>query len=82
MSFTATRKALIARRACQICRTRRDNVLCFECHRRDRRALLVADAVSLMALAMPFGCPNKALTDAKLAHRRRMLQHLTATAPH
>jgi hypothetical protein len=80
MPFTVTRKSLLARPACQICRSRKDNVLCFECHRpgRDRpRARLVADAVSLLALVMPFGCPNKVLTDAKLAHRRRMLQHLT-----
>ena len=85
MSFTVNRESKPGRGACQICRNHRDQVLCFECHRSKqdrRRALLQAYAASLKALVSPFGCPNKALTDEKISHRRRMLQHLTTAGPH
>ena len=65
----------------------RDHTLCFACFRAERerrRARLLADAPSAVetsdrvtSLARPGA---RALTEADLAHRRRMLAHLRATA--
>lgn len=92
MSFTAAHESKLARRACQLCRERkarfrhrgevradRDHVLCFECYRSERdrrRAQLLADVGSPSWLESSLGYSKGTLTEAQLAHRRRMFQHL------
>jgi hypothetical protein len=92
MSFTAARASKLARQACQRCQERkarfqfrgkvradRDHVLCFECFRseRDRRRARMLDAVQVEPLPV-FLHSSAALSERQMAHRRRMLTHLTS----
>jgi hypothetical protein len=96
MSFSSVRESPGSPRACQSCQERKDrfgfpgrvtadadNVLCFECFRRER---IGPDAVVLTSLAatetMAPQSPFRGveLTAAQIAHRRRMFEHLASVA--
>ena len=93
MSMTARHESRKSRQMCQRCRDRkarfqyrgqvradRDHSLCFECYRSERDRLRAGKLSSTRApiLSSPFGV-RPSLSDRELAHRRRMLAHLTGS---
>ncbi len=94
MSFAAAHESKDARRACERCQGRkarfqyrgrvradRHHTFCFECFRSERdrqRAQRLASIPSAAALRAPFGALRAPLSVPQLAHRWRMLGHLTA----
>jgi hypothetical protein len=87
MSFAADHESKQARRSCQACHDRkarfrfrgkvradRDHVLCFACFRaqRDRNR---AEGIRLLCTSLAERRPT--LTARAIAHRQRMLAHLT-----
>jgi hypothetical protein len=94
MSVTAFGNSKAIRRLCQACQDRkarfafrgrvkadRDHTLCFECYRaeRDRRRALALTEVPARQAVLPFG-NARPLNAAAIAHRRRILEHLTSQA--
>jgi hypothetical protein len=65
-------------------RADRDHTLCFQCFRAERdrrRARMLADVRAPKPLPLPHdlgGAGRRALTEAQVAHRRRMLAHLAS----
>jgi hypothetical protein len=96
MSMTARHENRKARQMCQQCRDRkarfqyrghvradRDHSLCFECYRseRDRQRAGKLSPVPAPMLRSPFDT-RPTLSDHEIAHRRQMLEYLSATASH
>ena len=94
MSMTARHESRKSRQMCQRCRDRkarfqyrghvradRDHTLCFECYRseRDRQRAGKLSSIQAPMLQSPFDT-RPPLLDHEIAHRRRILEHLSATA--
>jgi hypothetical protein len=94
MSMTARHENRKARQTCQQCRDRkarfqyrghvradRDHTLCFECYRseRERQRAHTLARIELPMLRSPLGV-RLPLSERQVTHRRRMLEHLSATA--
>ena len=93
MSMTARHESRKSRQMCQRCRDRkarfqyrgcvradRDHTLCFECYRSERNRQRAGKLSSAQApmLRSPFNTRSP-LSNHDIAHRQRMLEHLSAT---
>ena len=94
MSLTARHESKKSRQMCARCRDRKarfrygrqvkadaNHTLCFECYRseRDRQRAGKLSAIQTPMLPSPFDI-RRPCSDHEIAHRRRMLEHLSTTA--